>query len=93
MLTHPVLLSKPMPESLDITYYIAKQYPSLLPDSRVDQIVELLNELHDINFFALTFGSTPVVPTAKKVAVEEKLAQPGISEKYRQALEDKKKMM
>jgi hypothetical protein len=82
-----------MPESLDISYYIAKQYPSLLPESHKDQIFELLNELHNINFFALTFGSTPVVSTDKKVAVDEKLAQPGISEKYHQALEDKKKMM
>jgi glutathione S-transferase len=93
VLTHPVLLSKPMPESLDITYYIAKQYPSLLPENHKDQIVELLNELHNINFFALTFGSTPTVSTDKKVAVEEKLAQARISEKYRQALENKKKMM
>jgi hypothetical protein len=82
-----------MPESLDITYYIAKQYPSLLPENHKDQILELLNELHNINFFALTFGSTPIVSTDKKLAVEEKLAQPGISKKYRHALEDRKKMM
>ena len=79
-----------MPESLDITYYIAKQYPSLRPENHKDQIVELLNELYNINFLALTFCSTPIVSTDKKVAVEEKLAQPGLSEKYRHALARRK---
>jgi len=65
-----------MPESLDITYYIAKQYPSLLPENHKDQIVELLNELHNINFFALTFGSTPIVSTDKKVAVKKSSRNP-----------------
>lgn len=89
MLKHPTLLPKPMAESLDITYFIAERYPSLLPEEKRDQIIELLNELHDINYFSPSFGSKPAAAKAQKAAVEEKLAQPGISENYRKALEYK----
>ncbi len=78
-----------MPESFDITYFIADRYPSLLPTENKDQIRELLNELHDVNYFSLSFGSKPAAAKAQKIAVEQKLAQPGISEKYRKALEYK----
>jgi glutathione S-transferase len=93
VLAHPTLLSKPMPESLDITYYIAKHYPSLLPSSHKEEITALLAGLHDLNFFALSFGDEPVPATAKKAAIQEKLSRPGISERYRKALEDKKETM
>ena len=89
VLDHPSKLPKPMPDSLDITYYITTQYPNLIPENIKDDIVELLNELHSINFFSLSFGSNPAAATPQKTSVEAKLAQPGISEKYRKALEYK----
>ncbi|KAE9379703.1 hypothetical protein N431DRAFT_398147 [Stipitochalara longipes BDJ] len=89
VLKHPGLLIKPIPDSLDITYYIAKQYPSLIPEDKKDQIIELLQELHNINYFSLSFGSRPAAVNAQTAAVNERLAQPGISEKYRKALEYK----
>jgi hypothetical protein len=92
VLTHPTRLAKPIADSLDITYYITTQYPSLLPENYKDQIVELLNELHSINYFSLSFASKPAAANAQKVAVEQKLAQTGISEKYRKALEYKMTM-
>jgi len=78
-----------MLESLDITYYIAEHYLSLLLEEKKDQIIELLRELHDINYFSLSFGNKPAAANAQKAAVEEKLARPGISEQYRKALEYK----
>jgi glutathione S-transferase len=89
VLTNPTVLPKPIADSLDITYYITAQYPGLLPENHKDQVIELLRELHHINYFSLSFGSKPGMATALKVPVEEKLAQAGISEKYRKALEYK----
>lgn len=89
VLTYPILLPSPIPDSLEITYYIATQYPSLIPDNHKAQIIELLKELHSINYFSLSFGSRPASADAQKAAVEQKLAQTGISEKYRKALEYK----
>jgi glutathione S-transferase len=92
VLTHPIILPKPIADSLDITYYITTQYPNLLPENHKDQIIELLKQLHNINYFSLSFGSKPAAANAQKLAVEEKLAQSAISEKYRRALEYKMMM-
>ncbi|KUJ08945.1 uncharacterized protein LY89DRAFT_598871 [Mollisia scopiformis] len=90
VLTHPSRLPKPIADSLDITYYITTQYPGLVPESNKDQLIELLKELHRINFFSLSFGSRVGAVNAQKTAVEAKLAQTDISAKYRKALEYKK---
>ncbi|KAG4442870.1 hypothetical protein IFR05_001666 [Cadophora sp. M221] len=89
VLTHPSKLPKPIPDSLDITHYIASNYPSLLPEEFKDRIVELLKELHDINYFSLSFGNKPTAAKAQEALVEKKLAQTDMSEVYRKALEYK----
>lgn len=82
-----------MPDSLDITYYITTQYPNLIPEAMKDDLIELLNELHSINIFLLSYGNNPAAATPQLGAIEAKLSQPGISEKYREALEYKKMML
>lgn len=92
MLTHPSELPTPIADSLDITHFIASNYPGLLPPSHKNEIIELLRELHSINYFSLSFGSKPAAAKGQELAVEKKIADPNISEKYRRALEFKLKM-
>jgi len=48
--------------------------------------------LHGINYFSLSFGSKPAAAKAQELAMKKKIAVPGLSEKYREALEFKLKM-
>ncbi|OQV10801.1 Glutathione S-transferase, domain-containing protein [Cladophialophora immunda] len=89
VLAHPQLLPKPMPESVDITRYFAEHYPRLLPDEHAEEIESLLDALHQINFYALTFGGLPHRGEVLQQCLRAKLAQPGISDRYRRALEYK----
>ncbi|KAH6706352.1 hypothetical protein BKA61DRAFT_558853 [Leptodontidium sp. MPI-SDFR-AT-0119] len=93
VLTHLSKLPKPLPDSLDITHYIASHCPSLLPEDYKEQIVELLKELHDINYFSLSFGNKPTAAKAQEALVEKKLAETDISEEYRKTLEFKLKVV
>jgi hypothetical protein len=86
VLTNSNVLPKPIANSLGITYCIAKHYPSLLPEEKKHEIIELLRELHGINCFTLTLSSKPAEAYALTAAVEAKMAQPGVSERYRKAL-------
>lgn len=89
MLAHPFHLAKALPDSLDITHYVAGRYPNLIPEGQKTQIVDLLKELHSVNYFSLSFQKQPAYGKGLKSAVVERLSQPGISEKYRTALEYK----
>lgn len=88
-LTHLSKLPKPISDSLDITHFIASNYPSLLPENHKNEIIEFLKELHNINYFSLSFGSKPAAAKAQITAVEKRLADTSISEQYRKALEYK----
>ena len=79
---------QPIPESVDITYYIANQYPSLLPKEHEDEIKRLLEALHHINFFSLTFTGKQDGPRSR-IAQLQRLLQGNISDKYRVAIERK----
>lgn len=78
----------PIHDSLQITLFIAKHYPNLIPESHQEEINALLKELHELNYFSLStaeFGGTRVA--AGLVAAVEKLLQdPNLSERYRSAL-------
>ncbi|PVH69738.1 hypothetical protein DL98DRAFT_578190 [Cadophora sp. DSE1049] len=93
VLTHPSKLPKPISDSLDITHFITSNYPSLLPENRMDEIIKLLKELHAINYFSLSFGNKPAAAKAQEVAVDKKIAEPSISERYRKALVFKLKIV
>lgn len=73
----------PIPESVDITLYIAETYPDLLPN---EQVRVLLEELHTVNYFSLSFAGRPRTP---KDGLLQLLARQDISDRYRKALEYK----
>ncbi|KAH8814838.1 hypothetical protein F5884DRAFT_841009 [Xylogone sp. PMI_703] len=93
--TVPVLandsnLSEPIRESLDITYYLGEFYPNLSPPHLNEQIRDLLDDLHRINYFSLTYTHRPQRASDMMSQVTRLLAQEGISERYRKALEFKR---
>ena len=77
-----------LPDSLEITKYMGRSYHSLFPDSHADKIVDLLKELHGINFFSLTFTGSPEAVEGRKAALRKQL-EGDISEKYKKAIEYK----
>jgi glutathione S-transferase len=83
------VLEKPMPESVDISYYICKWYPSLLPVQHEQVIRDLITELHGINYRLLTFGIVTKYPKTNVTFIKDTLARPDISDRYRKALEFK----
>ena len=88
-LANDELLEKPMPQSLDISYYLCDWYPRLLPKEHEVVIRQLLKELHEINFGVLTFGVGSKHPGKLLARVKELLGQEGIPEQYQKALERK----
>lgn len=87
-------LSRPLKEnttdSHDIILWAAQEKPSLLPASHVDRIMPLLNTLHGLTFFVLTFYGYEDRRDLIVDGINELLAGDNISESYRKALEYKK---
>lgn len=79
---------KTMPESVDITYEIAKSYPSLLPTEHEKEIKRLVGALHNINFFSLTFTGKPQSAQGNIAFLKQQLDK-DISERYRKAIHHK----
>jgi glutathione S-transferase len=80
------MLPRPVADSLDITFYLAEHYPSLMPSDHETDIKRLLRELHSINFFSLSFTGKPHLAEGFKLAVSKRLNQVGISQRYADAL-------
>ena len=80
--------AKPIPDSVEITKYFAKFYPSLIPESHDSEIKELLAKLHGINFYSVTFAGRPQTQENAKRHLESLLST-DISERYREALKYK----
>ncbi|KAI0889738.1 uncharacterized protein GGS22DRAFT_149038 [Annulohypoxylon maeteangense] len=89
VLANEKVLDKPMPESIDISYYLADWYPSLLPVQHKEAIRELLEELHKISFKLLTFGTQTKYPSIAVDWMREQIQRPDISDEYKKALEYK----
>ncbi|KAI1383404.1 uncharacterized protein F4822DRAFT_76606 [Hypoxylon trugodes] len=89
VLVNDKVLGKPMPESVDISLYIADWYPSLLPSRHKQVIEELLDELHQISYKLLTFGTQTTFPTTSVAWLREQSQRPDISDAYRKALKYK----
>lgn len=89
VLTNKNLLAQPMPESVEISLYISEWYPSLLPPSHKKDIRQLIEELHDINYGVLTFGTGSRHPTILLQRVEDLMKAPDTSARYRKALQYK----
>ena len=78
----------PIPDSVDITYFFASRYPSLVPKEHERDVKKLLADLHDINFFSLTFTGKPEMQQ-KNIASLQKTMEGDVSERYRNAIEHK----
>ena len=79
-------LKRPIADSLEITFFLAERYPSLIPDSHKVQIVPLLKDLHSLNYFSLSFSGREYVADGFKKNVLDRLNAPDISSRYRDAL-------
>ena len=90
MLSHESTQEAPLPDSLNITFFMASIYPSLLPTAHDGQIKYWLKELHTLNFFSLSFAAMPKVAEGILNAVDARLADSNISDRYRKALEFKR---
>ncbi|OTA86718.1 hypothetical protein M434DRAFT_15737 [Hypoxylon sp. CO27-5] len=86
VLVNEKLLEKPIAESVDISYYIADWYPGLLPPQHEQVIKEIINELHDISYKLLTFGTKTKYPNLNHDWLLEQAKRTDISEEYRKAL-------
>ncbi len=76
-------------ESIDITYCLGGPCPNLFPENQVEQIKQLLEELHEINYFSLTYTHAPQRASDMVNAVQTVLSKPNISSRYREALNHK----
>ncbi|EXJ65707.1 uncharacterized protein A1O5_11234 [Cladophialophora psammophila CBS 110553] len=85
--SNPQRLKTPLSESVDITYFLAEYFPTLCPPHLASQITSLLSELHDINYFSLTYTDKPHRAVDMENSVQKVLARSDISERYRKALE------
>lgn len=83
------VLETPISESVDITYFLAKHFPSLCPPHLSKQIRRLLAELHDINYFSLTYTHKPQRASDMENSVLKLLSDPAISSRWREALKFK----
>lgn len=79
-----------MTDSHDIILWAAEQKPSLLPASHADRIMPLLNTLHGLSFFVLTFYGYEDRGDLIFDGIAERLAGENVSESYRKALEHKR---
>lgn len=84
----------PIQDSLEITHFIAERYPNLIPEGHQEEITALPKELHDVNYFSLSFAKFggAHVAAGLAAAVEKILQDPGISDRYRSALEIKREV-
>jgi hypothetical protein len=66
----------------------------LIPESHKEEITALLKELHELNYFSLSFAEFggPRVAAGLAAAVERFLQDPNISDRYRSALEFKREV-
>lgn len=92
--TVPVLVGKALEtsltDSLDITIFLAERYlPTLMPAHLVDQIRSLLDEVHDINYFSLTYTHKEDLVLEMENAMKEACALPNMTDRHRRALESK----
>ncbi|KIY00911.1 uncharacterized protein Z520_03577 [Fonsecaea multimorphosa CBS 102226] len=87
VLTSPTL-GAPIADSMDITRYLAKYYPAIIPASYEKEINERLDALHALNYFSLSFPGRDYVAQGFKAAVQRRL-DGDISQAYRDALQYK----
>lgn len=89
----PVLVSRQddfvLPDSRDITFKFAECYPQLMPTQHAGEIRDLLNELHEIDYYSLTFTGKYMFPCGTIASLLERRNGGDISVRYRHALDSK----
>ncbi|EGX90038.1 hypothetical protein CCM_06458 [Cordyceps militaris CM01] len=84
-------LSQPMPESLDISYWLCSHYPHSLPKANESVIRQLLQDIHTIQGLCLSIAKGQRMDKLPCDA-DEPLRRDDLSPKYRRALEYKQKV-
>ena len=79
-----------IPDSMEITKFLSKVYPDLIPSSKREEILDMLRRLHTINFFSLTFAGKPESQKKSKTLLQQELNS-DITQRYREAIEVKLK--
>jgi len=74
---------------MDITRYLAKYYPAIIPASHAEEINARLDALHALNYFSLSFPGRDHVAQGFRAAVQQRLDDADISQAYREALQYK----
>lgn len=89
----PVLISKQdgttLPDSRSITFKIAEHYPQLMPEQHVGTMRRLLVELHEIDYYSLTFTGKYMFPCGTIATLLERRNGADTSDRYREALDRK----
>ena len=88
VLTSPTMAA-PLPDSVEITHFISKRYPSLTPPLQQESIQILLKDLHELSIFALSFLERPFVAEGTLRGIDDLLSRDDISDRYRKALKYK----
>lgn len=89
MLGSPVAFSFPLNQTSTISTYISERHPSLLPNEHAAEIIRLVNKMHELNFFTLSFRGSPKLASGFADAAVKRLEDKSISDDYRKALEYK----
>jgi hypothetical protein len=66
-----------------------ERYPTLAPKSHYGDTMRLLQELHSINYFSLTFSTKPQVAASLEGGVLELLEHGDITDRHREVLKYK----
>ncbi|OAP54847.1 hypothetical protein AYL99_11295 [Fonsecaea erecta] len=89
VLGSPVAFSFPLAQTTAISAYVSERYPALLPKAHAETIEKSLKQMHDLNFFTLSFLKSPKLASGFADVALKRLARNDISEEYRKALEYK----
>ncbi|KIW30508.1 uncharacterized protein PV07_06250 [Cladophialophora immunda] len=76
-------------DSTDITRYLCDRYPSLVPAAHRQTIESLLAELHGISYVTISFKPEDRRTEGVMEAVQEIMARPDTSPRYREMLQRK----
>ncbi|KIX95926.1 uncharacterized protein Z520_08181 [Fonsecaea multimorphosa CBS 102226] len=76
-------------DSTDITQYLCDRYPSLVPPAHKQTIESLLEELHEISYVTISFKPEDRRVEGVMEAVQEIMARPDTSPRYREMLQRK----
>jgi glutathione S-transferase len=81
-------LQEPIADSLLITKYLGEGFPSLAPEQHKAKMVELLDRLHGLNYYSLSYSGNNTFTKWLQGELQQ-ILEGDISEEYRKAIEYK----